>query len=222
MREFRKNYMPSWGGVKPYSENRGLGSGIWDLTPYQKPLPGATLPVAMILLIDNYDSFTWNLVQAFGTLGEEVEVARHDRIDPETAARKRPRRLVLSPGPKTPREAGVSGDLIRRFAGEIPILGVCLGHQCIADVYGGRVVRARGPVHGKTSAVRHDGRGVFEGLENPLTAMRYHSLVVDAASLPPELEGSAWTGEGELMGLRHRTLRVEGVQFHPESYRLRV
>ena len=173
----------------------------------------------MILLVDHYDSFTWNLVQAFESLGERVEVVRHDRIDPETAARKAPRRLVLSPGPKTPREAGGTGELIRRFAGEVPILGVCLGHQCIADAFGARVVRGRRPVHGKTSEVRHDGRGVFDHLANPLTAMRYHSLVVDETTLPPELEPTARTEEGELMGLRHRTLPIEGVQFHPESYR---
>src|SRR5258705_2596914 len=173
----------------------------------------------MILLVDNYDSFTWNLVQAFGTLGATVEVVRHDRIDAESAARKRPRAIVISPGPKTPRDAGVSGELIRRLAGEVPILGGCLGHQCIADVYGARVVRARRPVHGKTSAVRHDGRGLFEGLDNPMTVMRYHSLVVEERSLPPELEATARTEEGELMGLRHRTLPLEGVQFHPASYR---
>jgi len=173
----------------------------------------------MILLVDNYDSFTWNLVQAFGTLGAEVEVVRHDRIDADSAARKRPRAIVISPGPKTPRDAGASGELIRRLAGQVPILGVCLGHQCIADVYGARVVRARRPVHGKTSEVRHDGRGLFEGLGNPMTVMRYHSLVVEETSLPPELEATARTEEGELMGLRHRTLPLEGVQFHPESYR---
>jgi anthranilate synthase/aminodeoxychorismate synthase-like glutamine amidotransferase len=172
----------------------------------------------MILLVDHYDSFTWNLVQAFESLGESVEVVRHDRIDPETAARKAPRSIVLSPGPRTPREASGTAALIRRFAGEVPILGVCLGHQCIANAFGARVVRGR-PVHGKTSAVRHDGRGVFGGLENPMTAMRYHSLVVDETTLPPELEPTARTEDGELMGLRHRTLPLEGVQFHPESYR---
>ncbi|HZN60949.1 MAG TPA: aminodeoxychorismate/anthranilate synthase component II [Planctomycetota bacterium] len=172
----------------------------------------------MILLVDHYDSFTWNLVQAFESLGESVEVVRHDRIDPGAAARKAPTRIVLSPGPKSPREASGTADLVRRFAGEMPILGVCLGHQCIADAFGGKVVRGR-PVHGKTSAVRHDGRGVFEGLGNPLIAMRYHSLVVDETTLPPELEATSRTGDGELMGVRHRSLPVEGVQFHPESYR---
>jgi anthranilate synthase component II len=145
-------------------------------------------------------------------------VVRHDRIDPEAAAKRAPGRIVLSPGPKTPREASGTADLIRRFAGQVPILGVCLGHQCIADAYGAQVVRGR-PFHGKTSAVRHDGRGLFEGLENPIPAMRYHSLVVDETTLPPELEATAWTEEGELMGLRHKTLLIEGVQFHPESYR---
>jgi len=172
----------------------------------------------MILLVDHYDSFTWNLVQAFETLGEAVEVVRHDRMGPDSVARMAPRRIVLSPGPRSPREAADTPALVRRFAGKIPMLGVCLGHQCIADAYGASVVRGR-PWHGKTSEVRHDGRGVFAGLENPLTAMRYHSLVVDETTLPAELEASAWTAEGELMGLRHRTLPVEGVQFHPESYR---
>lgn len=172
----------------------------------------------MILLVDHYDSFTWNLVQAFEILGEVVDVVRHDRIDLGSMPSRRPDRIVLSPGPRTPKEAGRTSELIRRLAGEIPILGVCLGHQCIADAFGARVVRGR-PVHGKTSAVRHDGHGVFEGLENPMTAMRYHSLVVDETTLPPDLEPTARTEEGEVMGLRHRTLPVEGVQFHPESYR---
>jgi para-aminobenzoate synthetase component 2 len=172
----------------------------------------------MILLVDHADSFTWNLVQAFEVLGESVEVVRHDRLDPETLSGRRPGRVVLSPGPRTPKEAGRTTDLIRRWAGELPILGVCLGHQCIADAYGARVVRGR-PVHGKTSPVRHDGRGVFTGLENPLTAMRYHSLVVDETTLPAEIESTARTDGGEVMGLRHRSLPVEGVQFHPESYR---
>ena len=173
----------------------------------------------MILLVDHYDSFTWNLVQALGALGESVEVVRHDRIDPESAARRRPAGIVLSPGPKTPREATGTADLVRRFAGEVPILGVCLGHQVVAETYGAKVVRARRPVHGQTSPVSHDGRGVFAGIDAPMEAMRYHSLVVDETTLPPEIEASARTGEGELMGLRHRTLPVEGVQFHPESYR---
>jgi len=172
----------------------------------------------MILIVDNYDSFTWNLVQAFGTLGAKVGVERHDRIDAVAAVRRRPDRLVISPGPGTPRDAGRSGALIRAFAGRIPILGVCLGHQCIAEEFGGKTRRARRPVHGKTSLVRHDGRGVFAGLDNPTSVMRYHSLVVDE-DLPGELEGTARTEEGELMGLRHRSLPIEGVQFHPESYR---
>ena len=172
----------------------------------------------MILLVDHYDSFTWNLVQAFEILGESVEVVRHDRVDLEAVERKAPGRIVLSPGPRSPKEAGGTAALIRHFAGRMPILGVCLGHQCIADAYGARVVRGR-PFHGKTSRVNHDGRGVFERLENPLAAMRYHSLVVDETTLPPELEGTARTESGELMGLRHKSLPLEGVQFHPESYR---
>lgn len=172
----------------------------------------------MILLVDHYDSFTWNLVQAFGKLGERVEVVRHDRVDPRTAEGLGPDRIVLSPGPKSPRQASGTADLIRAFAGKVPLLGVCLGHQCIADAYGAAVVRGR-PVHGKTSEVRHDGRGVFAGLANPLAAMRYHSLVVDETTLPAEFEPTAHAESGELMGLRHRTLPIEGVQFHPESYR---
>jgi anthranilate synthase component 2 len=173
----------------------------------------------MILVIDNYDSFTYNLVQAFGALGAAVEVARNDAVTPEEVERHRPDRLVLSPGPCTPREAGISNRLIRRLAGRIPILGVCLGHQCIAHAFGGSIGPARRLMHGKTSAVRHDGEGVFRGLPNPLTAMRYHSLAVDEASLPPEFKVTARSEDGEVMGLRHRTQAIEGVQFHPESYR---
>jgi len=172
----------------------------------------------MILLVDHYDSFTWNLVQAVETLGETVEVIRHDRLDAEGVGRRSPRALILSPGPKSPREAPGTVGLVRRFGPELPILGVCLGHQCIADAFGASVVRGR-PFHGKTSSIQHDSKGVFAGLANPLSAMRYHSLVVDETTLPPELEATARTAEGELMGLRHRSWPLEGVQFHPESYR---
>jgi anthranilate synthase/aminodeoxychorismate synthase-like glutamine amidotransferase len=173
----------------------------------------------VILLIDNYDSFTWNLVQAFGALGAEVEVVRNDAAEPEELEAKAPERIVISPGPCTPREAGISNRVIQRFGPRIPVLGVCLGHQCIAHALGGGVVRARRPVHGKTSAVRHDGSGVFAGLPDPLEAMRYHSLVVDETTLPAELRVTARTDEGEIMGLRHREWPLEGIQFHPESYR---
>jgi anthranilate synthase/aminodeoxychorismate synthase-like glutamine amidotransferase len=173
----------------------------------------------MILVIDNYDSFTYNLVQAFGALGATVEVARNDALTPEEAERRGPDRIVISPGPCTPREAGVSNRLIRRLAGRVPILGVCLGHQCIAHAFGGAVTAARRLMHGKTSAVSHDGKGVFRGLPNPLTAMRYHSLAVDEASLPPEFSVTGRAEDGEVMGLRHRSCALEGVQFHPESYR---
>jgi anthranilate synthase component 2 len=176
----------------------------------------------MILMIDNYDSFTFNLVQYLGELGAEVEVHRNDQITPDQVAELAPAGIMVSPGPCTPNEAGVSMDVIRRFAGQIPILGVCLGHQAIGQVFGGRVVRAREIMHGKTSPVHHTGVGVFAGLENPLEATRYHSLVVESASLPDCLEVTAWTeredgSRDEIMGLRHRELDVEGVQFHPES-----
>jgi anthranilate synthase component 2 len=176
----------------------------------------------MILMLDNYDSFTFNLVQYLGELGAEVVVHRNDRITPDAIAALDPSGIVISPGPCTPNEAGVSLDVIRRFAGQIPILGVCLGHQAIGQVFGGRVVRAREIMHGKTSPVYHTGEGVFAGLENPLEATRYHSLVVQASSLPECLEVTAWTeredgSRDEIMGLRHQALDVEGVQFHPES-----
>lgn len=176
----------------------------------------------MILMIDNYDSFTWNLVQYLGELGARVEVARNDEISVDEVRRLRPERIVISPGPCTPNEAGVSLEVVRALAGEVPILGVCLGHQTIGQVFGGRVVRARQVMHGKTSPIRHRGQGVFAGLPEPLEATRYHSLIVELESLPEELEITAWT-EGphgaidEIMGLRHRRLPVEGVQFHPES-----
>lgn len=176
----------------------------------------------MLLMIDNYDSFTYNLVQYFGELGEEVQVYRNDEITLDEIARLQPSRLVISPGPCTPNEAGISMAAIQRFAGEIPLLGVCLGHQSIGQVYGGDVVRARQVMHGKTSPIHHRDLGVFKGLANPLTATRYHSLVVKRETLPACLEITAWTqtedGQvDEIMGLRHKTLAVEGVQFHPES-----
>ncbi|AHE99514.1 anthranilate synthase component II [Thioalkalivibrio paradoxus] len=176
----------------------------------------------MILMIDNYDSFTFNLVQYLGELGAEVAVHRNDRIDLEGVRRLAPQGIVISPGPCTPNEAGVSLEVIRTFAGEIPILGVCLGHQAIGQAFGGRVVHAKAIMHGKTSPVFHSGQGVFEGLENPLEATRYHSLVIEQASLPDCLEVTAWTQDetgrlDEIMGVRHRSLAVEGVQFHPES-----
>jgi para-aminobenzoate synthetase component II len=176
----------------------------------------------MILLIDNYDSFTYNLVQYFGQLGAEVEVHRNDAITLEDIAAFSPSHLVISPGPCTPNEAGISLAAIRTFAGKIPILGVCLGHQAIAQAFGGKVIRARQVMHGKTSVIGHDGKGVFRGLNDPLAVTRYHSLLVEETSLPAEFEVSAWTlpidgSAREIMGLRHRTLPVEGVQFHPES-----
>ncbi len=169
-----------------------------------------------VALIDNYDSFTYNLVQYLGELGAEVLVHRHDQIDVAGVAALRPTHLVVSPGPKTPDEAGISVDAIRELAGTVPILGVCLGHQAIGQAFGGRVVRGREPVHGKTSEITHDGRTVFAGLPTPMTATRYHSLVVDP-DRAPDLEVTAWCDGDVVMGLRHRHLPVEGVQFHPES-----
>lgn len=176
----------------------------------------------MLLMIDNYDSFTYNLVQYLGELGEEAWVYRNDQITLDEIAKLQPQRIVLSPGPCTPNEAGVSLATIERFAGKIPILGVCLGHQSIGQAFGGRIVRARLVMHGKTSAVYHDGQGVFVDLPNPFTVVRYHSLVIDPATLPDCLQMTAWTqtADGavdEIMGVRHKTLPVEGVQFHPES-----
>ncbi len=171
----------------------------------------------MLLMIDNYDSFTYNLVQYLGELGAEVHVHRNDAITLEQIAAWRPEHIVISPGPCTPNEAGISVPLIRRFAGEIPILGVCLGHQAIGQAFGGRIVRAQHVMHGKLSPVTHDGRGVFAGLPSPLTVTRYHSLVIESSSLPAELEVSARSDDGEIMGVRHRALPVEGVQFHPEA-----
>ncbi len=171
----------------------------------------------MLLMLDNYDSFTYNLVQYFGELGEDVHVARNDEITLDEIAALKPDRLCISPGPCSPAEAGISLDVLKRFAGEIPILGVCLGHQAIGHAFGGKVIRAGRLMHGKTDAVAHTGAGVFAGLPTPFTATRYHSLAVERASLPACLEVTAWTADGEIMGLRHVTLDVEGVQFHPES-----
>ena len=172
---------------------------------------------ARLLLIDNYDSFTYNLVQAFLILGAEVEVYRNDAIDLAAAEALAPTHLCISPGPGTPAQAGVSIAMIRAFAGRIPVLGVCLGHQSITEAFGGRVVRAARLMHGKTSMIEHDGLGVFAGIANPCEVGRYHSLIAEPASLPAELLVTAHTAEGEIMGLRHRQLPVEGVQFHPES-----
>ena len=171
----------------------------------------------MLLMIDNYDSFTYNLVQYLGELGEEVRVVRNDEVVVEDIARLAPARIVISPGPCTPNEAGVSLPAIRRFAGKIPILGVCLGHQAIGQAFGGRVVHAKTLMHGKVSPIHHAGKGVFRGLPSPFNATRYHSLAIERESCPAELEITAWTDDGEIMGVRHRSLAVEGVQFHPES-----
>jgi len=171
----------------------------------------------MLLMIDNYDSFTYNLVQYFGELGEEVQVYRNDKIKVDEIQALHPQRLVISPGPCTPKEAGISVSAIRQFAGRIPVLGVCLGHQSLAVAFGGEVIRADRLMHGKTSMIHHDGKTIFRDLPNPFEATRYHSLLVNRATVPDCLEVSAETVEGEIMGLRHRTLGVEGVQFHPES-----
>ncbi|HEV8503174.1 MAG TPA: aminodeoxychorismate/anthranilate synthase component II [Casimicrobiaceae bacterium] len=171
----------------------------------------------MLLMIDNYDSFTYNLVQYFGELGEDVRVFRNDAITLDEVAALAPARIVVSPGPCTPREAGVSVPLIRRFAGHVPILGVCLGHQAIGEAFGGRIVRADRVMHGKLSAISHDTRGVFAGLPTPFAATRYHSLAIERASCPGELEVTATADDGEIMGVRHRRFAVEGVQFHPEA-----
>ena len=171
----------------------------------------------MLLMIDNYDSFTFNLVQYFGELGQEVRVFRNDRITLEGIAELRPDQLVLSPGPCSPAEAGICVPAVRHFAGKLPILGVCLGHQSIGAALGGRIVRAGRQMHGKTSQITTDGLGVFSGLPRQMTVIRYHSLVIEPASLPAELEVSATADDGEIMGVRHRELAIEGVQFHPES-----
>ena len=171
----------------------------------------------MLLMLDNYDSFTYNLVQYFGELGEDVRVYRNDAITLSELAKLDPARIVISPGPGTPVQAGISLSVIREFAGKIPLLGVCLGHQSIGEAFGGKVVHARKLMHGKVSPVHHHNVGVFRGLPNPVTCTRYHSLAVERETLPDCLEVTAWTDDGEIMGLRHKTLDVEGVQFHPES-----
>ena len=171
----------------------------------------------MIVVIDNYDSFTYNLVQYLGELGGEPHVVRNDSVDVAAVAALKPQRIVISPGPGTPDQAGISMDVIRRLGEHTPILGVCLGHQAIGQAFGGTVARAKAQMHGKTSEIRHDGRGVFAGLSNPFTATRYHSLVILPHTVPPELEVTAWAEDGEIMGVRHRSLPIEGVQFHPES-----
>ncbi len=170
-----------------------------------------------VLMIDNYDSFTFNIVQYLGELGAEVEVFRNDEITVEGIAERWPDRLVVSPGPCSPAEAGISVEAIRHFAGKMPILGVCLGHQSIGAAFGGKVVRAQQLMHGKTSLVQHAGVGLFAGLPSPFSANRYHSLAVERSSCPPCLKVTAWTDDGEIMGLQHETLAVQGVQFHPES-----
>ncbi|MEO8601624.1 MAG: aminodeoxychorismate/anthranilate synthase component II [bacterium] len=171
----------------------------------------------MLLMIDNYDSFTYNLVQYLGELGEDVRVVRNDALGVDEVVAMAPDRIVISPGPCSPNEAGISVSVIERLTGRIPILGVCLGHQCIGAALGGNVVRAGRIMHGKTSPIRHDGGTLFTGLSNPFDATRYHSLLIERASLPDSLEVSAWTDEGEIMGVRHKQYQLEGVQFHPES-----
>ena len=171
----------------------------------------------MLLMIDNYDSFTYNLVQYFSELGEKVAVYRNDEITLDKIAQLNPERIVISPGPCTPNEAGISLAVINQFSQNIPVLGVCLGHQSIGQAFGGRVVHAKQLMHGKTSPIFHHDTGVFRGLPNPFTATRYHSLVVERATLPDCLEITAWTEDGEIMGIRHKTLAIEGIQFHPES-----
>ena len=171
----------------------------------------------MILLIDNYDSFTYNLFHYLGEIGAEVKVVRNDEISLDEIAALKPEKIVISPGPCTPKEAGISCDAIRRFGGATPILGVCLGHQCIGAAFGGAIVRAPTLMHGKLSPVFHDSQSIYRGVKNPFDAMRYHSLVIDPATCPPELEVTARTDDGVIMGVRHRSLPIEGVQFHPES-----
>jgi anthranilate synthase/aminodeoxychorismate synthase-like glutamine amidotransferase len=177
----------------------------------------APIPTAMILLLDNYDSFTYNLAQYLGELGCDVEVHRNDKISVEDIARRGPERIVISPGPCTPQEAGISVELIQRLAGKYPILGVCLGHQAMGAAYGGKIVRAPKLFHGKTSQIEHDGKGVFRGLPNKFIATRYHSLIVEKKSLPKEFTITAQTADGTIMGMRHKKYKMEGVQFHPES-----
>jgi len=171
----------------------------------------------MLVMIDNYDSFTYNLVQYLGELGQVIKVHRNDQVTVDEVVREKPERIVISPGPCTPNEAGVSNEILRRFAGKVPILGVCLGHQCIGHVFGGEVVRAPRLMHGKTSMIQHDGKTIFKDLPNPFEATRYHSLIIKRETLPQCLEVTAETDQGEIMGVRHKDHQVEGVQFHPES-----
>ena len=171
----------------------------------------------MLLMIDNYDSFTYNIVQYFGELGEEVRTVHNDEITVNDIHALKPDRICISPGPKSPADAGVSVDVLKQFAGKLPILGVCLGHQAIGAAFGGKVVRAKQVMHGKTSLIAHTGVGVFKGLPSPFTVIRYHSLAIERASLPDCLEVTAWTDDGEIMGVRHKEFDIEGVQFHPES-----
>ncbi len=174
----------------------------------------------MIVLIDNYDSFTYNLVQRIGELDSRLttKVYRNDKVTPDQVAEDKPTHLIISPGPCTPNEAGVSNDMIRYFAGKIPILGVCLGHQCMGHVFGAKIVRADRLMHGKTCPIHHDGRGIYEGVSNPFIATRYHSLTIDRQSLSNDFIVTAWTDQDELMGIRHKTWPIEGVQYHPESF----
>jgi len=174
----------------------------------------------MIVIIDNYDSFTYNLVQRIGELDptRRMKVYRNDKVTLEQIEKDRPTHIIISPGPCTPREAGISNDVVRRFAGRVPILGVCLGHQCIGFAFGASIVRANRLMHGKTSPIYHDGKGIYKGLSNPFIATRYHSLTIDPPTLPDEFEVTAWTDQEELMGIRHKTMPIEGVQFHPESF----
>ena len=171
----------------------------------------------MLLMIDNYDSFTYNIVQYFGELGEDVRTVRNDEITLEQIAAMKPDRICISPGPKAPKDAGISLDILREFKGKLPILGVCLGHQAIGEAFGGKVIRAKQVMHGKTSTIAHIGEGVFTGLPSPFTVIRYHSLAIERSSLPACLEVTAWTDDGEIMGVRHKDYDIEGVQFHPES-----
>jgi 4-amino-4-deoxychorismate synthase (2-amino-4-deoxychorismate-forming) component II len=202
--------MGAAGNARWRHDARRGGRGPTEVGPYNGP-------VGVILLIDNYDSFTYNLAQELGQLGEELVVRRNDRITLEEAERLAPDRIVISPGPGTPRQAGITLAMIRHFAGKAPILGVCLGHQAIGEAFGGRVVRAPRIMHGKTSEIIHDGKTVFRNLPERFTATRYHSLIVERKSCPRALEISAETEDGVIMGLRHRAMKVEGVQFHPES-----
>jgi anthranilate synthase/aminodeoxychorismate synthase-like glutamine amidotransferase len=176
----------------------------------------------MLLMIDNYDSFTYNLVQYLGELGEDIRVFRNNKVTVEEIEELRPETIVISPGPCTPKEAGISVEVVRHFSGKIPLLGVCLGHQSVGAAFGGEIVRAGRLMHGKTSPIHHEGTGVFLGIENPFEATRYHSLLIRRESLPECLEITAWTEEGEIMGVRHREHLVEGIQFHPESILTRV